>query len=636
MTHPSTGQAVRCCNACINDFRKSTSQIDHEESQLSREVQAKNQETFLRRELEEKLKQTEDNSRNALDFANRELAALRVQLSDAANERRVMEGDYKQQVTDLTTEVYWNKQKVAEVTDENRKLRGEKEALIDTCRQLQTEHTSALNSYEQGLARRNSIGASGSTLKPIETQSALPSQRSSSELEANAAIAKSELLQCKSRLSELLQTLRSKDDQIEALQIDLQTKSRSVFELTTSLSSLKSSGNEQSEDLSLTIEGLSRDLQAKEASLVACRDEVERLKLALAEAGHAGEGSSEQLIIQKELNDELFEDLRLIKQFLKLVTEGEAETDPEMNPRGRSNAQILNYAESNRSARSLLERIADALDGQMYRLKDQLEEKIAALAQAQSELSIALGAKQKHSDMMLSLQTEFKALQDASSVDKRAAARKHEELRQALAAKTVLCDNLTFMNKQAEEKLHKHQSNKDEELRDLAHKLSKSKKSKRKDDSVYDALEYKRLEAQGVEERNALQSEVARLTIQARDLEVKLVDQSERRRRLEEAYEDIKGYAPEYIKDIISQATKYDHKYSSIESLITQIEDLKDQLRLAKHPTNTPLGITTGALTVDDNETKRRSMASQDTELQDWDKGGEEKHERDRCACRLF
>jgi hypothetical protein len=60
--------------------------------------------------VEEKLRQTEDNSRNALDFANKGLAGLRVQLNEAGNERRLLEGDYKQQFTDLTTEVYWNKQ----------------------------------------------------------------------------------------------------------------------------------------------------------------------------------------------------------------------------------------------------------------------------------------------------------------------------------------------------------------------------------------------------------------------------------------------------------------------------------------------------------------------------------------------
>lgn len=635
MMHSKSGKAVRCCNVCIGELRKSTVEIDHVESQLSREIQAKNQENFMRRDLEEKLKQTEDSSKNALDFANREIASLRQQLNESASESKRLETDCQQKVSSLTTEVYWNKQKIAEAAEEIRKLKGEKEVLLDTCKQLQSEHSSALASMELNMAR-NSFGSStGSVPKSFEAPTSFPSFASASgqllELEATVALQRNELIQAKSKVNDLMLTLKARDEHFEALQTELQQKNNAISELSNELSSLKTQDMEQAEDLTRSLDRLRIELERKDKTLKLNTDETEDLRTELAKLKQDHEEGMEKLMIAQELNDELFDDLRLIKQFLALVTQAK-EAVSELNPANLSSAQVLHNTEKSSEAKALIERVANSLEIIMDSLKGQVEDRTTAHIRVKGELAAVLGQKQLLQDKVFAIETDLKNLQDAQNAESRNSAKKLESMRQALAAKTALCDSLTHLQKQAEEKLTYFQIQRDKEQSTLSRKQAKAKR-RNSEDVDFDQL--KRENERLTDEASSLKSEVARLKVQAKDFECKLVDQSEKRRRLEQAYDDIKGYAPEYVKDIISQATKYDHKYATIEALVTQVEELKDQLRSAQTPTGS--GIQTAYLTNESKPNFKKSRAaSQDTELKDWDNTEEARAPRERCTCRVF
>lgn len=623
MAHHKHPKPVRCCSLCFSNLTKSTSEVEHVESQISKEVQAKNRETLMRRELEERLKQIEESSRNALDFANRDIASLRQQLNESASECKRLEAEYKQQISGLTTDVYWSKQKVAEVNDENRKLKGEKEALMDTCRQLQREHSSVMSTMEQSL-HKNSVGAASKSHEIVTSPQML-------DLEAALQLQKSEAAQLKGKISELNQALATKDEKFVALQANLQAKEANISELTSELAALKSLGSEHTEDLVRNTEQLKADLHKKDEALKSKTAEVEDLRNTIARLKQDCEEGAEKLTISQELNEELFEDLRLIKQFLTQVTRGSV-ADSELNPSGLSSSQILAAADSSSLATNLLERIASSLDAFMAKLKDRNDDNATALIKVKSELSLAIGKKQALQDRVFAMETEYKNLQDNLTAEVRAASRKIEEMRQALASKTALCDSMTQLKKQADEKLSNFQA-RDEETKTQSHKQGKAKNYQGSDDPDYRHI--RRDNERLTDENKALKSETARLNSKAKDLEIKLVDQTEKRSQLEHAYDDIKGYAPEYVKAIITQATKYDDKHSTIESLIAQIDDLKNQLSTA-NAAGGPADIKTGYLNLDPKYEKRLSHASQETELRDWHNDEVEQAPREKCGCRVF
>jgi chromosome segregation ATPase len=612
-------------------FRKSTSVLEN--SPLSKEVQAKNQESLLRRDMEDKLKQTEDSTRTAFDFANRELIGLRLQLSQAAEDRTKLEADFKAEISNLTSEAYWNKLKITEVTEEMWRVMGEKEALIDACRQLQRENAAAA----EHNARASFGSYSESIPKSFEGPSSFPSFGSFSgqisELEAIVAITKSELVQCKARVSELLQTVKTKDSEVEALQMELEAKTQSAYDLTLTIEALKSHESELSEDLN-------RQLQNKDALLKARGDQVDRLKEELVRAKLVSDEGCEKLSVQQKLNDALSTDLRLIKQFLSQVIEGRAEDNPAMNPAGLSSSQIVAAAESSQSAKSLLEQIAQSLEGLLSDICAKLDGRTTELLHLQGDLSLALVQRQQYKENQTSLETELRSLKESYAVERKTILGQLEETKQTLAAKSTLCERVAYQCKLTEERLGTLQTQKVQEEQRLTRKLTKLRRASQRNPEVQ--TQHPPQNEGLIAERNALKGEVTKLTVQLREVESKFIDQSEKRRQLEEAYESIKGYAPDYVKEIITQATKYDFKYSSIEALVTQIDALKEQLRQANagHVTDprpiTTSGIKTGYLSVNEKDSKRTSQASQDSELKNWNPNSSIKDPRDRCGCRLF
>jgi chromosome segregation ATPase len=608
-----------------------TSQIGHVESQLHKEIQAKNQESFIRRELEEKLKLTEDTSRTALDYANKELSSLRHQLNDALGQHKKLEGELRQQVAVLTTEVYWNKQKVGEVADENRRLKGERDALIDTCRQLQKEHSSAMSSMEQCLMR-SSIGSSSELAKSIDSiPLAAGDWRSAEhniELEANLAKLKSELAQCRAKLQEMSITLNTKDSAIETLQQELDDKATTISEQAASATAGK-----QTKEALCRLEEVELELKAKDCQIASQREQMQSCMDTLTEFKLACEESSEKLSVTQEMNDELFDDLGLIKKFLKEVLEGSTAGNPQMNPTGRTSSQILAIAEGSPVAKGLLDKVVKTLDGQLLMCRQLIDQKTAKLMQVEAEHSRTLDLQRTLEEKLLISEAEINKLLESHRADRHAALRRAEELGQALASMTARCDSLVVKEQLHEQQISTLQMQRDEEMQSIGRQLSQIKNTPRRNSlQDTDFAKLKKQHDRLMEDRNTMHSELTRVTVLSRDLEVKLVDQTERQRRLEQAYEEIKAYAPEYIKEIISQATKAEFKYSTIEALIAQVDDLKNQLRATKTQES---GIKLGYLGQERTQVTSTGT-NQDTELQDWHLREEQMPERDRCACLVF
>jgi hypothetical protein len=605
--------------------------MGHVESQLHKEIQAKNQESFIRRELEEKLRLTEDTFRTALDYANKELSSLRHQLTDAGEQRKKVEGELRQQIAGLTTEVYWNKQKVVEVADENRRLKGERDALIDTCRQLQKEHSSAMSSMEQCLMR-SSIGSNSEAAKSLDSiPLAAGDWRSAEhniELEASLAMLKSELAQCKAQLQDMAITLSSKESLIEALHKELNDKSDTISELAAS-----AEAGTQAKEALCRLEVMELELKAKDCQIAGHSEQMQSCMDSLQELKRACEESCEKLSVTQEMNDELFDDLGLIKKFMKEVLEGTAPDNLQMNPAGRTSQQILAIAEGSPAAKALLDKVVKTLDGQLLMCRQQIDQKTAKLMQVEAEHSRTLDLQRTLEGKLLILEAEINKLLESHRADRQAALRKIEELGQALVSMTVRCDSLVMKEQLHEQQITSLQVQRDEEMQSIGRQLSQIKSTPRRNslqDTDFAKLkkQYDRL----MEDRNTMHTELTRVTVLSRDLEVKLVDQTEKRRRLEQAYEEIKAYAPEYIKDIISQASKTDSKYSTIEALIAQVDDLKSQLRATKTQES---GIKLGYLGQEQTQVTRTGI-NQDTELRDWHSREEQMPERDRCACAVF